>query len=950
MEAQVLDLTQLARIQGMHRGVLYQHLYATACLLTAPNTGIARVRVERDEDVELVREAQVVYAQVKTRGSPLSPSDIDGMLDRFDTVRVAHAQGLRPGAARFALVSNVELGPTLAGQAWPSDVLVVTPTTPSQALRDTGLIVPPPTVAALLVELHQLAEGYRLSALRPESLIAKLVGVMAHAAAGEQGEGSFAVADLGRLCELIAAQIRPLPRVARYLPQDDEPVLPGGRGSLVVLGHAGDGKSSWAAEVAALTSDVAVYVACSSAAGEQVAARVVDAIVSTLVARGDVKPYDLVLPGRTGIEALALLNEQLVARDVPVLVVLDDCHHTTSALLLEAMRAASSVRWLLLGRPCDALAETVALMALPRAELRGWSDDVIARLLQDAKCSTRPAGVAALRSATNGAPLFVTHAIQAIRDAGLDTEEYARALVAGTTTGRSAQEVLLEGAVSALDTQTGRVASALAAIDLSLRQDEWVDLLQRAVGDTPVAVRRALRTLVDRRIAYESEGGVVCIHDAFRPLLDSRFLSSAERRLVLESTAKLLRAELLNERAAERITAFVRILASLGRLSELADLANALSEWFRETGTQSEVRGHLEAVLRDGVLSPEDRFWALDTLAFFDIEDERTEAAAARFPEMEQLAPSLDKHARGAVQHKRLLVALRRNDIDEVRRVASISAPTPAHSRIFRYHAAIAEAAAGNVRGALLTLLAVATEHLSTLGLTPTTAFAKGPDQLRALMPPDADTAVMRHLADCYFAMVQISAPDPELRKVSSWMPIWALKFYDLAGAARSLLRTGQEVVGLMLEQWDDPDAARSFMEESLLPATLRARLPEMVVPVRGQYAVVCAHCGDFARADAEIVALDPYGDGLSPERRAGLESQRRLIAELRARGPLSSGKLEERRRRVQAQKELVERLRASLTNEASPPTLQLPDKVGRNEPCPCGSGRKFKRCHGGVS
>ncbi|WP_366816869.1 SEC-C metal-binding domain-containing protein [Myxococcus xanthus] len=21
--------------------------------------------------------------------------------------------------------------------------------------------------------------------------------------------------------------------------------------------------------------------------------------------------------------------------------------------------------------------------------------------------------------------------------------------------------------------------------------------------------------------------------------------------------------------------------------------------------------------------------------------------------------------------------------------------------------------------------------------------------------------------------------------------------------------------------------------------------------------------------------------------------------------------------------------------------------KVGRNEPCPCGSGRKFKRCHG---
>ena len=25
---------------------------------------------------------------------------------------------------------------------------------------------------------------------------------------------------------------------------------------------------------------------------------------------------------------------------------------------------------------------------------------------------------------------------------------------------------------------------------------------------------------------------------------------------------------------------------------------------------------------------------------------------------------------------------------------------------------------------------------------------------------------------------------------------------------------------------------------------------------------------------------------------------------------------------------------------------LRRPPKVGRNEPCPCGSGKKFKRCH----
>jgi hypothetical protein len=53
MEPQVLDLAQLARIQGTHRGFLYQHLYAATCLLAAPATGVVKVRVERDEDVEL---------------------------------------------------------------------------------------------------------------------------------------------------------------------------------------------------------------------------------------------------------------------------------------------------------------------------------------------------------------------------------------------------------------------------------------------------------------------------------------------------------------------------------------------------------------------------------------------------------------------------------------------------------------------------------------------------------------------------------------------------------------------------------------------------------------------------------------------------------------------------------------------------------------------------------
>jgi preprotein translocase subunit SecA len=31
-------------------------------------------------------------------------------------------------------------------------------------------------------------------------------------------------------------------------------------------------------------------------------------------------------------------------------------------------------------------------------------------------------------------------------------------------------------------------------------------------------------------------------------------------------------------------------------------------------------------------------------------------------------------------------------------------------------------------------------------------------------------------------------------------------------------------------------------------------------------------------------------------------------------------------------------------------PFVREGDKVGRNDPCPCGSGKKFKHCHGAVS
>jgi len=44
------------------------------------------------------------------------------------------------------------------------------------------------------------------------------------------------------------------------------------------------------------------------------------------------------------------------------------------------------------------------------------------------------------------------------------------------------------------------------------------------------------------------------------------------------------------------------------------------------------------------------------------------------------------------------------------------------------------------------------------------------------------------------------------------------------------------------------------------------------------------------------------------------------------------------------------EALAVSTEEKPDQPTVRLIDKIGRNDPCPCGSGKKYKHCHGRLS
>jgi SEC-C motif len=146
---------------------------------------------------------------------------------------------------------------------------------------------------------------------------------------------------------------------------------------------------------------------------------------------------------------------------------------------------------------------------------------------------------------------------------------------------------------------------------------------------------------------------------------------------------------------------------------------------------------------------------------------------------------------------------------------------------------------------------------------------------------------------------------------------IHAMKFYSMANALDSFVRVGQDLVDEFVAR-HDYIGAREVLERNVLPMVIELKMVSRMVPVRSQYAVVLAYCGDHEAAAAEMANLAPYGAGLGAEGQYELREQRGLIARLR--------------------------------REAPPPQWQFPAplrRMGRNERCYCRSGKKFKRCHG---
>lgn len=86
-----------------------------------------------------------------------------------------------------------------------------------------------------------------------------------------------------------------------------------------------------------------------------------------------------------------------------------------------------------------------------------------------------------------------------------------------------------------------------------------------------------------------------------------------------------------------------------------------------------------------------------------------------------------------------------------------------------------------------------------------------------------------------------------------------------------------------------------------------------------------------------------------------------KVLARVRIQAEDEIAELEAKRREEQAREKLqmTHQQAASLHDEAEPedaadnkaePFVRDGKKIGRNDSCPCGSGKKYKQCHGNLS
>ncbi|WP_313115050.1 AAA family ATPase [Stenotrophomonas indicatrix] len=938
-QTQTLDSAQEIRIKAVHRGFLYQHLYAAASLLTSDKIRATSIVVERDEDIELITPQGRTYIQVKTRSEAIMPGDISSALERFNALRQEHLQGRRPGRAAFVVVVSRALGPSLAQQVADGglgdDVEILWPG--RDCSGDLALLPPAwVDIDAAVSWCVDRAGRVPLAMLTPDSLVWKLAGRVQAAAAGEapHADHTFVIAELPALFDQILVQLQDFPAPPEhYRPQENEPHIESCSRVRIISGFSGAGKTAWASQAATHIGQSCAYFDCSETPGEALALSLVRELAAKLAGAGagSDAARRVLLPGANGVESLRQLDIYLKQQGLSPIVVLDNVHRVPGDALKRIADVTSSLRLVLLAQPVGTLPEIEALLDLKREPLNGWGIDDVAAAAADWGCRGDAVTMGRLKSLTAGMPLFVRSATTIARDEyDGSIAQMCDAVDVLTNLTQTAQEVILAKVFKAFSPVAQEAVAVLSLSDIGLLPTEINKLLGEALAMSETAVAGTIRVLRAAGVVEIYGSKEIRLHDAIRVVGRQHLTELPEQ---VASRARISLRNLMiegfeRERTTARFSLYTRLLLDIGDVKTLVDLIG--EEMFHEMGVSVEIWHGLEALVAKEGAGPEQRYWALDGLVFSDMKLGRIDRIGTKLAEMEQL---IDTGLLGAdeVQSflmKRMLHYSNQGDAAAVqtaiRELHSRLLDKPVNRRIFLYNAAAALFRLKHYESAMTLVELVTAQTFAALGIRANQVFGTTNDALWALInKPGLDPADIKRVADALELKAMLA---DKLKILAPFARIHAMRFYNLAGAIDSLIRVGQDLADEFIERRDFI-GAREVLEQYVMPVVVGNQLLNRHLDVRAQYAVVLAYCGLYSEAEKEMERLKAYEAGLPPESCAALANQRQLIAQIKA-NPIP-------------QRRLAARM---------PTAISAATKVGRNEPCPCGSGKKSKKCGCGLA
>ncbi|WP_120632628.1 hypothetical protein [Ruegeria sp. EL01] len=888
----MLDPAQLIRIEAVHRGFLFQHLYTVQCLLSAASLSAQSIEVENDEDVEIQFEGRRVYVQVKHRKESLAWGDIKDTLTRFADLRSAHVSGGRDGKPTFLIVStappNSPLAAKIAADDWPADVQVDWPTADPEAR-----ILPAPRASLLEAAkvACQTAGKLPFATLTPETLVWKLAGLVSLAATGEDDslDHTFKAEELPRLFEQMIMQLQNLPiPPSPYRVQEHEPDLQTGARVRLIVSYSGAGKTSWLAQSAQHASGTVIYLDVADTPGSALA-NIIAREVAGRVFQTGYHLGEIFLPGASGLEILQHLSRRLAEQNEFVTVALDNVHKLPSDDVLGAIAAGRDLHFVLLGRPEGDISTLEAVLGAPRETLLGWAPDTVAAAAHDEGCQGDAADCQHLIDLTGGLPLFVSNAISVAKsDYGGSLKRLCADLARSAHTKEIAQDLILGRTFDRLPEAVADVAELLSLCDAPLKRDEMRSYIAAAGDNNPAVLDRALRQLVSHGLLQVFADDRIKLHDAARAVGKGRLLLLGSENVKARQKAlrTVVQKSLMDSWHPAKLSLFLRLTGETGRLDILVDMAT--DELFHELGVWPEVEAFLLQGVQDKSVPSDQRLKALDALAFADIRA-GSDRAVSWLDEMDTLieADNLGYEERLRVGMKQMGLLANNGDERSAMRLVSDLTPivedlSPSHQRVFQYNVACAELALGAANAAAQRVLPLIEDYYELIGLTPEKVMGNDASDLVRMLKEGTDVDDIKHLAD---SLDVLAKAGDILGQSSPFTRIHALKFYDLARAPESLFRVGQDLVDQFISKHDF-DGALNMMETIVLPQLQQWKPAAYMITVRSHYAVVLAFCERYTEAEAEMARLRPYEPGLAPLIQQELKDQRELIAQLRKYGP----------------------------------------------------------------